>query len=479
MIKNILKYSVGLLATYLILLLGLSNVYIGDYSLLQYAIDDRVQPYYYGHALQRFREVDNYKDVDILFIGSSHCYQSFDPAVFARLGGTTFNLGSNSQAPVNTYYILKEYWEQLNPKLVIFELYPNVIELDGLEGYFELLPNKRLSWETVGMTVAVKHPHAINAFVSRLINAPFRPVEKAVQRSLTSQEYRAGGYVYSKIIYPGDQFGDKQAVNLSEKQIEYVHEIISFIKEHGADVILVSAPLPVERVAAITNYKETTALFGSIAAEHDIAYYDFNQTIDLPTSENFRDHHHLNANGAKVFSYALVDTLLAVHTTLENYDIDPIHASDLISGRAIAAMSGGQNEAAANDFTLALELNSNNSKALFNRGLLEINNGQFEKALNDFVRLQLIDPTDMRVIYNRGVALQRLGRLAEAESEFNKVIESEPSFSEAFYSLAQTLESGGRISEAIKMYEYFISRADKRLQQLIEPVKAHIKELRR
>ena len=48
-----------------------------------------------------FQEVRRHEDVDIVFVGSSHAYRSFDPRFFAREGLTTFNIGTRAQTPLN------------------------------------------------------------------------------------------------------------------------------------------------------------------------------------------------------------------------------------------------------------------------------------------------------------------------------------------------------------------------------------------
>ena len=63
----------------------------------------------------RFNEVRLYENLDILFIGSSHAYRTFDPRFFNSMGLRTFNLGSTAQTPLNTYYLLKIYAKSLNP----------------------------------------------------------------------------------------------------------------------------------------------------------------------------------------------------------------------------------------------------------------------------------------------------------------------------------------------------------------------------
>ena len=64
------------------------------------------------HSYSRAMLQELYADagkVDTLFLGSSHCYRSVDPAqVDAALGTYSFNAGSSQQLPDGSYYMLRE-----------------------------------------------------------------------------------------------------------------------------------------------------------------------------------------------------------------------------------------------------------------------------------------------------------------------------------------------------------------------------------
>ncbi|MCA9161256.1 MAG: hypothetical protein KDA72_23160, partial [Planctomycetales bacterium] len=49
-------------------------VKFGDNTLLGVSSRSPVRPGGMGYSLQRFRDIENYHDVDVVFLGSSHCY---------------------------------------------------------------------------------------------------------------------------------------------------------------------------------------------------------------------------------------------------------------------------------------------------------------------------------------------------------------------------------------------------------------------
>jgi hypothetical protein len=73
------------------------------------------------------------ENIDIVFLGSSRCYQGFDPAVVDSITGmNSFNLGSSSQTPVTSYYLLKEVYKKHQLKYVIMELSIDVLNTEQL-----------------------------------------------------------------------------------------------------------------------------------------------------------------------------------------------------------------------------------------------------------------------------------------------------------------------------------------------------------
>ena len=79
------------------------------------------------HSYSRVMLQELYQDagnIDTLFLGSSHCYRSVDPAaVDAALGTHSFNAGSSQQLPDGSYYMLKEAAAQNDLKTVYLEMF--------------------------------------------------------------------------------------------------------------------------------------------------------------------------------------------------------------------------------------------------------------------------------------------------------------------------------------------------------------------
>ena len=94
-----------------------------------------------GHLYTRLKDIEHYSHVELLVIGSSHAYRGFDPRIFKKKGVEIFNLGSSAQTPIQTEILIKRYLDKLNPKVVLFEVYPGSLTSDGVESSLDLVSN--------------------------------------------------------------------------------------------------------------------------------------------------------------------------------------------------------------------------------------------------------------------------------------------------------------------------------------------------
>lgn len=379
---------------------------VRNYSLYQYITRNFTLPGGYGYTLTRFREIEELRGVDILFLGSSRCYYSFAPSVFERLGLKTFNLGSPSQTPLNTRYLLDQYYDRLNPKLVVFEINLHILEKDGVESFYDLMINTPVSWDNIRMSVATRQPPAITAMAVRALTSLTTPFETFRMQDRRMDAYLGEGAVYAK-NFNQETFSELPAeVHIPDRQMSYLADIMDFVKSRGAQMILVVAPIPREWQTVITNYAEVTSDIRSLAADHGVRLYDFNTTIALDTRTDFKDFHHLNANGAKIFSYDILDSLLDVPNYRQALNINPALAAEVYTGRGIAFSEKGNLDKAIDDYDRALELTPNAGMIYYNKARACQKAGRIAEAISayrNFVRLapeqyaQYIEPVKAQI----------------------------------------------------------------------------------
>jgi len=88
--------------------------------------------YYEEKIFKRFDSFLNYayykipKDsIDLLFVGSSHSYCTFNPRLFDHyLKCNSLNLGTDSQSFSITYSAILEILKRQTPKVIVIEVYP-------------------------------------------------------------------------------------------------------------------------------------------------------------------------------------------------------------------------------------------------------------------------------------------------------------------------------------------------------------------
>lgn len=319
---------------YVIALLLMTNIRPGTCSLYQLVTRNYLETGGYGHTLERFRDLQNYSDIDLLFIGSSHCYRSFDPRIFASSGLISFNMGSTSQSPLNTFYLLSKYLNDLNPQLVVYEAYFPIFEGNGLESFYDLLANVPLSTEVAKMGLATRHPHAVNAMIARFLSFPEKRSGDRRQKEVPGDQYVSGGFVSSRLVLTDSLFGEPRFLDIEKTQLSYLKKVIRLVRESGSDIMLVVAPMPDEWLANMMNYGEVSDKIQSIADKMSVPYYDFNRIMKLDTYRHFSDTDHLNASGVEVFNCVLIDTLSSISSFAERLNLD--------RSRTIAVKPDGQ-----------------------------------------------------------------------------------------------------------------------------------------
>lgn len=260
----------------------------------------------HGHMYTRISELKNYGNVDILFLGSSHTYRGFDTRIFRKNGYKSFNLGSSSQTPVQTKLLLKRYLNKLNPKLIIYEVYPeNLFSSDGVESAVDLIandPNDLLSFE---MALKINNIKIYNTLTYGLIRQLLGLNKNFYEPKVKQYDkYISGGYVERKLgFYKQPKFTQKQ-ITIRNYQFDAFLETVQIIKNKNIELILVYAPIPKSNYERYTNNE----YFDSIMSKFS-TYYNFNKILNLDDSLHFFDCDHLNQNGVEIFNNKVIEIL--------------------------------------------------------------------------------------------------------------------------------------------------------------------------
>jgi hypothetical protein len=256
-----------------------------------------------GHVQKRLDEAKETKNVDVLFLGSSHTFRGFDTRIFQKAGLKSFNLGSPAQTPLQTEYLLEQYLDKLKPKLVIYEVYPITFSIDGVEASVHLMANEEVNSDIVEVAV---EQNSLIVYNTLLLSSLEQLLGLEIKDELAkkNERYIPGGYVERNLEYFDRTPRPKQALRFDEEQFEWFERNLQLLKARNIDYILVQAPYPK------ATYNSFTNLEGFDKRMEDYGeYYNFNEAMNLDDSLNYMDDSHLNQNGVNAFNKQLIDTI--------------------------------------------------------------------------------------------------------------------------------------------------------------------------
>ena len=272
-IKNIASFSLFAFIAYL----GLICIW-GSFVPTIYTNNINYKIGAYGHLNSRIKEVKTKKNVDILFLGSSHVYRGLDPRVFQEHGYNVFNFGSSSQTPKQTEVFLKRYLKTLNPKLILYDVYPETFSNDGVESSLDVISNSTNDLASLNMAFHVNHVKTYNTLIL--------------------------GFFKDNLDLNSDFSEDKIKDNDKSQQKAF-ESVLKLIDDN--DIPLKFIQIPVTK-ARYKSYAYTNDFDNYIKAHGQ--YYNFNLTLNLSDSIHFYDTQHLNSKGVKIFDNYLIETIL-------------------------------------------------------------------------------------------------------------------------------------------------------------------------
>lgn len=276
--------------------------------------------------------------IETVFVGASHALYSFDTRVIDReLETYSFNLGSASQKPMDSYFLLKELYRDNKPELVVIEItyamytqfpgYDNPLSSMILFDHFALSDNKLDYFKTAfdsGDYLELFLPaYRYRKNLRKALSNSGKKLTRAwlthdpAAASYEDEHYQAKGFVASQGGFQAGAMGRVTPYKWDQKNLDssaftYLEEMIKLCQKEGSQVILVSTPLPLATLLTLGNYQEAHDFFSDLARNQQVPYLDFNLLKESfygrPDTDYF-DTNHLNGRGAASFSQALSQVL--------------------------------------------------------------------------------------------------------------------------------------------------------------------------
>lgn len=275
-------------------------------------------------------------EVEMLVVGSSHAYSTFDPEVISETTGMeSYILASNSQNTVQAYFNVKEALHYQHPEIIILEAFSlddnnnwrygdtpdkdwkkeanidgmrfGLTKLEAVMGQYE-----RENWSYVLLPIARCHGNwaDVGTIVSNLDfytggireYSSFHP-----SQTVMSEE--------TQELYAQAEYNGTERV-ISGSNIEYFQKLTELCREEGIALYVVMAPMYDVYISSM-NYDSWADKIVELTESEGVFYLDCNRCyteigLDAQDFENaFTGYHHLNSSGAEKVTRFVMETIYA------------------------------------------------------------------------------------------------------------------------------------------------------------------------
>lgn len=258
--------------------------------------------------------------IDLLFIGSSHSYCTFNSKLFDHyLKCNSLNLGTDSQSFSITYSAILEILKRQTPKVIVIEVYP--IKRDP--SILALRPHLDTMSFSINKLRLIKNSLPITKWGNHLINTfyyhsrwkEFNILRKEEQKGYESWEGKTNnkgfdGYVWDSIRYSLTYDIYEKIYNnipnisfdISENYLKLLESLFKICQKKGIKIIIASPPV-------IDDYEVLNILYNPSLKElmdkYSIDSIDFNTGKIKYEKIDFLDNAHLSLAGSDEVSFEM------------------------------------------------------------------------------------------------------------------------------------------------------------------------------
>ena len=270
-----------------------------------------------------YKEVDEGKMHDVVFIGDCEAYSAFvPPLLWEKYGIKSFVRASPSQSIAQSYYLACETLEYEIPKAIVLSVYAlcregsageayNRMTLDGMRpSIFKL----RAVRDSIGEDEsAISYLVPLIRFHSRWDELETEDIEYLINRPCVSHN----GYFMQKGILADDSGECEENASIlpiPEENLDYFARIAKRCEERGVELILVKAPISSWRYPWRSEWDSQVEDF---AAKNRIKYYNLIEYADVigidMTGDSYDGGFHLNVFGAEKTTLYFGEILATEH----------------------------------------------------------------------------------------------------------------------------------------------------------------------
>lgn len=282
------------------------------------------------HNWQSFYSLEK-NSLDILIVGSSHAYSSFNPEILREnLNQRAYILASNSQNVTQTYFNVKEALKYQKPKIIILETF-GINNNNNWQGENEETPDRDWKKEANidGMKLGIVKLEAIREqyLPQNWAYALFKIARchgnwKDTAQFMSNWEFRKNGAYQYDSFRPSQSVMSEETIKKYRKKKEdhseyriceenerYYHKLAELCKENDIELYMIMAPMYEGYIEKI-NYESRYEKILALAQSEGLEYLDCNKVYheigldETDFEDAYNSYHHLNRQGAdKVTDY--------------------------------------------------------------------------------------------------------------------------------------------------------------------------------
>lgn len=297
-------------------------------------------PSYSQYTRLMMNDMYNTKKADIVFLGSSKVYSCINPYIAeTEMGVEAFNLASPGQKMIGSYYLLKEFINNLDekPQNVILDLQPTTFNIGSNKDTFEDYIITDYMQKGVNYWDFFFHAYTPNywfeAFSSSYhyrdkfnLNEVLSRVKGKYYKKYFNYEYLGEyigkGYRITTKSIGNDvdienanitSFVDSEKENINISEMNYFNKIVNLCKENNIELTLITLPAVDYVYYDMKNPEKVRQFYNDLAQKNDLQYFDLNlNKFYCEIKDNrldFYDSAHMNDVGAEKLTSALAITL--------------------------------------------------------------------------------------------------------------------------------------------------------------------------
>ncbi len=238
---------------------------------------------------------------DVIIIGSSHAYRGYDPRIFKEYGYNAYNLGTSDQKPMCSYFLIKNYINSNNCKLVIFDLYDRIFSQSNIESMSDMIQNIPSDKAALQLSLASKDVRAINMFTLRMFNKLSDPINP------DTLGYIKGFLPTEKLL----ELPPKRRLytyETNDEAIKYLDKTLSYLKKEGVKVVMTEHSLP--SVAPAPGHDDFRKDVYQVLNKYNVLWFDYTTDSSMTDVQYFADESHLNVKGVYKYNHRLINDLI-------------------------------------------------------------------------------------------------------------------------------------------------------------------------